>query len=327
MLRGEGIHTRAFHKDARSGLDVRLIARLAQQLRRDGIHLVHTHHLSQLIYGGIAARLAGAKVVHTEHEFYTLSRKRSRRLLRGLSVLTETVTAVTEPVMQFLNEQVGIPRRKLVTVHNGVQIQRFQSAVSADRQAFGWRPDDVVITCVGRIEPEKGHRVLLEAFRQVHRRHSQAKLLVVGDGVDRDELEAMAARDFNGSVQFLGMRKDVPELLAASDIVAMASFHEGLPMAALEAMAARKPLVATRVGGLPQLVREGQTGLLVPAGDAAALADAVQSLVADQPRRERLAAAAFSEVQRQYSFDRTVARYEGVYQSAFRRDAAAKGPL
>jgi glycosyltransferase involved in cell wall biosynthesis len=312
VLRAHGISCRAFSKQTR--LDMKLILRMARQFRADRIRLVHTHHLGQLLYGGLAGRLAGARVLHTEHDFFTLSRRRSQRLLRLLSTVADYVTAVAEPVATFLKDQVGIPVAKLRTIVNGVPIDRFRSAEPLSRSSLGWDEKDVIIGCVARLEPEKGHMVLLEAFQRLLRRVPGVRLLLIGDGAEFTTLTAAAhAWNLNGAVRFLGTRNDVPELLATCDIIALPSFHEGLPMALLEAMAVGRPVVATSVGGVPAVVRHGETGLLVPPGDSQAMADALTTLVDDDGVRRRLVAKAFEVVQRTFSFDQTLERYEALY--------------
>jgi len=314
VLAAERIPFRVFSRTGK--LDLRLIGQLTTQFRADKVRLIHTHHLGQLMYAGIAGRLAGARVIHTEHEFYTLSRRRARRLLRVLSALADVVTAVAEPVAEFLRDQVGIPAGKIRTIPNGVDIARFQSARPIKRSDWGWRDEDVVIGCVARLEPEKGHAVLLDAFRRLHERNPRARLLLIGEGGERERLTATAeALGLNGSVRFLGVRGDIPELFASCDVVTLASSREGLPMVLLEAMAAGKAVVATGVGGVPEVIQDGRTGLLVRPGDAEAMAEALEGLIADREKRQSLAAKALEVVQSRYSFERTLKEYETVYEA------------
>ena len=314
-LAADGIPYRVFSRKRRS--DWRLLGQLVRKFREDKVQLVHTHHLEQLLFAGTAARLVGAAVVHTEHEFYTLGRRRHQQILRLLSVLAGTVTTVAEPVTEFLNQSVGIPMRKLKTIPNGVDLSRFQSARPMNRSELGWNGENVVVGCVARLVPGKGHALLLDAFHRVLGRQPQTRLLLVGEGSERSRLEAQAgALGLNGSVRFLGARADVPRLLAACDVVTLASTCEGLPLSILEAMATGKPVVATRVGCVPQVVQDGLTGLLVPPGDAAALAQSLESLVRDEGTRRRLGMQACQLMQSGYSFDRTLEQYEAVYETA-----------
>ena len=319
-LAAEGIPARAFSKNGR--FDVKLIVRLAKQFRADGVQMLHTHHLGQLLYGGIAGKLAGAKVIHTEHEYYSLTQLRHRRLLRLLSVMAQTVTSVAEPVTEFLRCQVGIPCRKLVTITNGVDVALFQTAPPISRATLGWRDKDIVIGCLARLETEKGHSILLEALKKTRVRYPYVNLALIGDGSERGRLEQMVRQlGLEHAVQFLGNRTDVPELLASCDIVALASLQEGLPLSLLEAMAAGKPVVATRVGSVPQVVLEGQTGLLVGPGDSGALGKAIEILVGDQANRARLGTHGLDLVKAYYSFERMMAQYIQLYDAALSRCA------
>jgi glycosyltransferase involved in cell wall biosynthesis len=314
LLAAEGISAKAFSRKGR--FDIRLISRMAQLFRAEKIQLLHTHHLGQLLYGGLAGRLAGARVVHTEHEYYTLKLFRHRRLLRILSGLTDAVTAVAEPVTEFLRTEVGIPGKKLSTIPNGVDVAQFATAKPIDRTVFGWQDADVVIGCLARLEPEKGHTILLEAFSRVHSQYPRAKLLLIGDGAERSRLEQFAQQlDLRTSVVFTGIRRDVPELLAMCDMAVLASVHEGLPIAILEAMAARKPVVATQVGSLPQMVLDGKTGFLVQPRDPYGLAEALKILIADEPGRQCFGVQGYDLVRTRYSFDRTADQYKALYDS------------
>lgn len=315
LLESEGIDTRAFSRRRR--IDLPLILRLATRFRRDGVRLVHTHHVGQLLNAGLAARLAGAKVVHTEHECFSLRRERTRRLLRSLSVLADVVTAVAAPVTEFLLDTVRIPARRIRTIENGVDLPAFERAVPARRRDLGLPEGAVVIGCVARLEAAKAHPVLLQAFGTLHRRRPNARLVIVGDGGERHRLAGMAeGLGLNGSVKFLGLRNDIPSVLAACDLVTLPSLEEGLPLVLLESMAAGKPVVSTAVGSIPVLIRHGDNGLLVPPGDAPALADALETLVLHGDARERMGTRALKTVREKHSFERTLNEYQAVYEQA-----------
>jgi glycosyltransferase involved in cell wall biosynthesis len=313
-LSNDGIKYKVFSR--KTGIDLRLLGCLAAQLRADKIQLVHTHHLGQLLYAGLAARLVGAKVVHTEHEFYSLGNRRSQILLRILSTMADVVTAVCDPVAAFLRDQVGIPAHKIMTIRNGIDISSFHGATPIDRAVWGWSNKDVVVGCVARLEPEKGIAFLLEAFRLVLMHQPNAKLLIAGDGGEQEQLRSTAkCLGLDGSVQFLGIRRDVPEVLATCDVIALPSLQEGLPMALLEAMAAGKAVVATKVGTIPEVIRDGRSGVLVPPANAASLAESLSVLIGDQSKRQEMGSEASRVVEEHYSFNRMLQMYESVYQS------------
>jgi glycosyltransferase involved in cell wall biosynthesis len=314
-LSADGIKYRTFSRKSR--IDLKLLGGLAAQLRADKIQLVHTHHIAQLLYAGLAARLIGAKVIHTEHDFYSFSnRPRSQVLLRILSKMADVVTGVSDPVSSFLRDRVGIPAQKIMTIRNGIDISTYRCVKPIARSEWGWNNQDVVVGCVARLEPEKGVAILLEAFRLVLTHQPHAKLLIAGDGGEREQLRSTAGRlGLNGSVQFLGIRSDIPEVLATCDVVALPSIYEGLPMALLEAMAAGKAVVATRVGAIPDVIREGRSGMLVPPASAASMAEALSVLVGNQGKRQEMGAEAFKVVEADYSFSHMLQTYESLYRS------------
>ena len=313
LLAADGIPSYAYVR--RSGIDLRLIGRLAWHLRRNGVQVVHTHHLGQLLCGGLAAKLAGVKLVHTEHDSHSLMKPRTQRLFRLLARFADHITTVSDPVSHFLRDQIGIPSAKLQTIPNGVLVEAFQDAVGLARVQFCWSEKDVVIGCVARLEAEKGHDILLTAFHQLQRRYPHAKLLIVGDGSLRTALRAQAqALEIDGAVQFLGARDDIPALLATCDVFVLPSLKEGVPLSILEAMAAGKAVVASAVGSIPHIVRHGETGVLVPPGDAQALEYALASLVRDDPARTHLGRRGQTFVSEHYHFHRTVNAYRKVYE-------------
>jgi glycosyltransferase involved in cell wall biosynthesis len=313
LLRADGIPCRAFSRKGK--WDLKPLVRLVRQFRADGTKVVHTHHLGQLLYGGLAGRLAGCRVIHTEHDYYSLSRPRAQQLLRVLTRLADRVTAVAEPVRSFLEGTVGLPASKLITIQNGVEIHRYEAAIPYDRKEWDLENSDVIIGCVARLSPEKGHTVLLQAFRKTISRHPQARLVLIGDGEERERLQHLAAElNIGHFVRFLGLRADVPEVLAACDLFTLPSIQEGFPMVILEALAAGKAVIASEVGAIPDAIRHGATGLLVPPGDADALASALCLLIEDEEVRQRLGQSGREFVREAYDFDRTVGRYDDLYQ-------------
>lgn len=319
LLAAQGIPSQALFRAGK--WDLKPLLRLVKEFRAKGTRIVHTHSMAQLLYGGTAARLVGAKVVHTEHDFYSLRTPRAQRLLRRLTRMAHRVTAVAEPVREFLRDSVGIPERKLVTIQNGVDVARFESAKPLDRSRVGCTDREFVIGCVARLSREKGHAVLLEAFQRMHAVHPNARLLLIGEGEEGVRLKASADRlGLNGAVRFLGLREDVPELLATCDAVVLPSLEEGFPMVLLEAMAAGKAVVATQVGAIPGLIRAGDTGMLVPPGDPTALADAMSWLLDDASLRRRLGGRGQALVRDTFGFDKTISQYDQVYQAVLSND-------
>jgi glycosyltransferase involved in cell wall biosynthesis len=205
-------------------------------------------------------------------------------------------------------------------IYNGVDLERFDEPGNgaALRAELGIPVSAQIATVVGRLEPEKGHPTLIEAWPLVHHHYPTAHLLIVGEGSERDRLEGLAAAHLRAeiccdSVHFLGRREDVPQILAASDVVVMPSYREAQGLAIVEALAASKPVVASNVGGIPEMITSGENGLLVPSHDPSALAAAILLLFRDHALGERLATAGHEMVHARFCVDFMMRDIEAIY--------------
>jgi glycosyltransferase involved in cell wall biosynthesis len=206
-------------------------------------------------------------------------------------------------------ESEGTPSSRVVVIPNGVKMD------GGDRRISRGRPVTTILT-VANLRAEKAHQVLLAAAAELRPRHPYLRYLIAGDGPRLAELKKLASSlGLDTQVSFLGHREDVPALLADADVFVLPSRSEAFPNGAIEAMAAGLPVIASRVGGLLDLIDEGRTGLLVEPDDPAALAAAIESLVLSPVRAEMLGASARDEVTRRYSFDRMVRGFEDLYLS------------
>jgi len=299
----------------RPGFDWRLIPRLYRLFRRDRVTVVQTHHLAPLIYGALAARMAGAALVHVEHERFTFAQPTARRRLRRLAGLCHRIVVVGEDVRDYFVQEVGIPPAKLVVIENGVDMRRFSTTPRRSRAELGLPMEDRLIGHVARLDPAKDQAALLTAFQTLVQRHPGVRLVLVGDGAIRPELEELAQTLGIGKiVSFLGPRSDVADLLPHFDAFALSSLSEGLPVALLEAMAAGRAVAATAVGEIPALLQP-DAGLCVPPGQPTALAGALGALLDRRDHAASMGAAARRRVEERFDLRATVRRYEGLYTS------------
>lgn len=275
--------------------------------------VVHTHHLHELIYSLPAAVLRRVGIVHTEHEYYSLQPAKRRYALRAFASFCGAVTGVNQETVDYLREWVGVSHKKLKLVRNGIDVDRFAGA-AGDRSKLGLQESDLVIGSVARLEPVKGHDVLLRAFSKVLRAVPKAALVIVGEGSSKNDLRELAGElGVESRVRFLGARRDIPELLAAMDVVALCSKEEGLPMSLLEAMAAEKPVVATSVGGIPGLIADRETGFLVASEDVEATAAILAKILDDAVLRETVGKAAANAIKTTFPIERTISSYQELY--------------
>ena len=267
--------------------DIIALRRLYVLMRRDAYHIVHAHTTKAGLLGRIAARLARVPlVVHTPHgqAFHGYLNSAGSHALqaveRGLARWTDRIICLTEAERQdHLRFRVGLPE-KFEVIHSGVDIERFRQARFASsqctRRVLGLPEDGPLVGCVARLVPIKGVRHLLDAVPLVRAAVPQATVVFVGDGPLRGELERRAAElRLDGAVAFLGLRRDVANLVALCDVVVLPSLNEGMGRAAVEAFAAGRPVVGSRISGIQDVIDDGQTGLLVPPANPEALALAI----------------------------------------------------
>ena len=262
-----------------AGLRPRLVGKMAELMRRFRPDVVHTHQIGALLYAGPAARRAGVPVVvHTEHGKHYASRWRTRVLGRWAAGYADRFFCVSADIRREVIRHRIVAASKAVVAPNGVDVARFaaRDGRAALRAELGFSPDAFVVGTVGRLAEVKRQDVLLDAFARLSTQHPNARLLLVGDGPLRGDLEARSATlGVSGLVTFAGYQDRPDRFYAVMDAFALTSRSEGMPLSVLEAWAAGLPVVVSRVGGLPELVTEGQTGLLFPAGDVAACAAAL----------------------------------------------------
>jgi glycosyltransferase involved in cell wall biosynthesis len=318
--------------------DGRALTRIVELLALRPPEIVHNHMYRAEVLG-TRASLALAEhglprpfVVSTIHS----SRVRSaadRALLRRLTPSMDRLIAVSRAIVAKLLEE-GRTTAAVELIYNGVDLQRYEytDACCTLPEEYGFPEGTPLVGVVARLEPEKGHRTLLDAWPLVLERVPNARLLIIGEGSQRQALEAQAeemnllgvrcsgdrcvgtrrARP-DASVLFTGLRDDVPAVTAALDVAVLASYREAQGLALLEAMALRRPVVATDVGGVPEMVRNEQTGLLVPPHDAVALGDAIARLLTDHPLADMLARAGHDFVHANFSLDEMVRAISAIY--------------
>jgi glycosyltransferase involved in cell wall biosynthesis len=297
------------------GLDPTLIPRLTRALRERAAEVVHTHNPLPLTYGAPAARLAGAAAIHTKHGVNPGSRGHMM-LRRAAAQLTHAFVAVSDTTAAQAKQQRDAPERRLHMIANGIRLDRYRpdpAARAVAREELGLG-DAWVVGTVGRLDEYKNQALLVRAMAPML--SSEVRLVIVGDGPTRAAVEAEIARLPDPSlVVMTGRRMDVPALMPAFDVFALSSKTEGLPLVVPEAMAAGLPIVTTSVGGLPSVIDEGETGMLVPVEEVA-LRDALARLAADRPLAKQLGARARERALERYSYDRMVDAYLALYRQA-----------
>ena len=304
----------------RHGLDLRALADLRRHLVAHAGGVVHTHNASAHYHAVLASAGLGLRVVNTRHGMGALDAASRREQLYRLALRrTAAVATVCEAARRELAQSAQWPRAtRLVAVPNGIDVDRFAARDEGARErlaaSLGLPSRTRIVGTVGRLNPVKDHAGLLQAFEQLLRTVPDVALVLVGDGALRADLASRAAVPaLAGRVHLLGDRGDVAELLRAFDLFVLSSRSEGHSIALLEACASALPIVATEVGGNAEIVHAGSNGLLVPPGDPAALAQALQALLADPARALAMGRAGHERVRREGSLAAMADRYDHLY--------------
>jgi len=285
-------------------------------LRKERVALIHAHEFSAIVCGWIVATVAGVPVVATVHGKNYFWEKLRRRAAYRLVSRQGTMVAVSQDLKRFICDRLGIAEKRVEVIYNGVaQAQTVTDEETQKCKAeIGISGLYPVLGVVGSLYPVKGHRFLLEAMPEILRRWPQAVLLVIGRGELEFALKERAEQLAIGAhIHFLGMRQDVPRLLSVLDAFVLPSLSEGLSLALLEAMASGKPVVATRVGGNPELIDHGRTGFLVQPEDAKDLAANLVKLLSDPGMMQEFGRQGAERVRQHFSMGQMVDRYRDLY--------------
>lgn len=300
-----------------SPLSLLKLSRVLKSLRPD---IVHTRNWSGMD-GIIAARMAGIRaVLHGEHGWGMEDPQglHTKRVLirRFLSRWVSEYTCVSKQIENWLRNDVRV-RKPVTQIYNGVDAEKYCPGNGRDqiRAELGLAADIPLVGVVGRLDPIKDHPTLFRAFEAVRTVLPEARLLVAGDGPERKRLEGQAGE----GVIFLGNRSDVPEILRALDLFVLPSLNEGISNTILEAMATGTPVVATRVGGNPELVEDECTGILVKPGDFQSMASAILRYLEHADLRARHSEAGRQSVLKRFSIEAMVRSYEAIYRRLDRR--------
>jgi glycosyltransferase involved in cell wall biosynthesis len=306
-------------------IDPLLFINIYRLIKRVRPHIVHTHLFKSDFHGRLAARLAGVPVViSTLHSTDRWAQKFPLGLLYGWTArFADRIIAVSDDLRVFHMEHTHVSEEKFVTIENGVDLTRHTYSDVARRKLrkeFRVEETDILFGIIGRLTPPKDHKTFLQAASKVKKKIKEARFLIVGDGPLRQNLESRSLDlGLQGALEFTGFRDDIPEIMSALDILVFSSEWEGLPVTLLEGMATSRAIVATAVGGIPAVVRDGKEAILVPPKEPNALARACIQLASDPELCVSLGHAALTRATSAYSIssmvDRTMSLYKNLLES------------
>jgi glycosyltransferase involved in cell wall biosynthesis len=314
--------------------DLKALARMVQLIRHFKPDVLHTHMAKAGTVGRLAARICGVPLVvhtyhgHVWHSYFSPARTRIFLTIeRALGRVTNRIIVIGDGQRAEIASYGVAPMGKLVTIRLGLELGQFLDAERARgelRRELGIEADVPLVGIVTRLVPIKAPEVFLQAAVKIRAGLPKAQFVIIGDGERRQELETLTSTlRLNECVRFLGWRRDMVRVYADLDVVALTSLNEGSPVVLIEALASGRPVVSTAVGGVPEVVIHGETGLTVPVSDVAALADAILTLLRDPILAKRLGAVGRQHVYPRYDSSRLVDDVKSLYL----RELAALGRL
>lgn len=304
--------------------DLMALWELVWLIRQQRYDIIHTHNSKAGFIGRLAAGIAGVPIiVHTIHgfAFHEFEKVPRRRLFvwleRFAAKLADKLIVISEPLREWgLSLKIGKPEQ-YVTIYSGIEIDKFKVEVNVveKKRQLGISPENKVIGVISKLWEGKGHRCILQAARNVIAKVPNVKFMFVGEGYLRKELEALTQQLGLGDyIIFTGFRTDIPQLTSIFDIAILASLFEGLGRVLLEAMALGKPVIATKVGGIVDVVDDGNTGILVPPNDPTALGEAIIRLLLDDDLRHKMGKAGEETIDAKFSAKTMVAQIQKIYE-------------
>lgn len=328
LQRGIQVKVISMKRDISPFSDIGAFFRIYSFLRKGSFDIVHTHSSKAGFLGRIAARLAGVPVVlYTPHAFSfyrgLLGTKRSYLLLERFAArFTNTIIAVSDGERDIAIKHAVTGDNGVVTIKNGVDLSEFPDDIETGnlKNELGLEGASAIVGMVGRISAQKGYGYFIEAAVEVVKSRPGVRFVLVGDGnLDkaRAEINRCGAKNI---VVLTGQRADVTVLYALFDVVVVPSLWEGLAYVVLEAMAMRKPVIATSIPGNAEVVVHGETGYLVPPGDARTMANAIRDLLGDSAKVASMGKRGREEVERRYTVERNILSYERLYETIARHD-------
>jgi glycosyltransferase involved in cell wall biosynthesis len=297
---------------------------LAEILRSRQVDILHSHiFYASLFASPVAWSCSVPIVIETPHvrEYWRRGRFTSRYIVdRLVGHCVNRYIAVSEANGRYLAEEKGLPNQKISVIHNGSDLKRFHHVRCKSeglRQKFGFQKEELILLVAGRLEPQKGHAVLLTALPQVRRAFPNVRAVFAGEGALAQQLQQQVRElDLEGVVDFVGFQSNMEEWFSVADVTVLPSFYEGLPLSAIESLAAGTPVVATAVDGTPEIVIHEKTGLTVQPGDAKELARAICTLLTDPAWRAQLGSAGRAWVEEEFSQEKQIKRTEDLYLSS-----------
>lgn len=316
-LQKKGYKVTSFNR--KPGFDLNLIRDICRYVLLNNVDVLHCHQYTPYVYGLLGSIFTKAKVIFTEHgRFYPDKRKFKRIILNPfLNLFTDYITAISSATREALVRFENFPWEKIKIVYNGIDDSKYVNLSGMSlRQSLEIKENALILGTVGRLDPIKNQKMMIKALKIVQQNYPDTFLVIVGDGPERVNLESLASQlNLSSRVIFTGFREDIHHYLKIMDIFLLTSFSEGTAITLLEAMASSLPCIVTNVGGNPEIVKDGETGFVIPSDDEKALAEKICMLFRDRDTDmiEKMGREGRRRFGENFTVDRMVHAYEALY--------------
>ncbi|MBI5208109.1 MAG: glycosyltransferase family 4 protein [Candidatus Firestonebacteria bacterium] len=306
--------------DMHKEIDIKTIREIIKFVRKNKIDIIHAHHSKAHTLGFIASLwLPETVFIYTRRVIFKI-RKNPFSYYKYRSKRVDGIVAVSEAVKKILCYS-GVSPQKITVIYSGVDINKFHPAIDGNkiRQEFNIKSDDVLIGKIANYSDYKGHDVFLKAAQSVIKKCSYAKFIIVGEGTQNGTLEQITNElGISGNVVFTGYRRDIPEIISAFDVSVNVSNFEGLAGVIRESSAVGKPVIATSIGGNPEIVRDGETGYLVPCGDSLYLAECILKLIKNKEKLKEFGNKGRKFIEENFTTQIMIEKYIKLYERLYK---------
>jgi len=300
------------------------VFKLYKFIKKQKIDIVHTHLFVPYIWGGISAKLARVKLINSVQNIRDIYVGKVYKYLRFLEKIyakfTNTVVVYNQTTKEIIVSR-GIDISKIEVIHGGVDVSKLASYRESDLISIREKYllyDSQIVGISGGLKPVKNHKLFLKAAAEVSKKIPDVKFVITGEGSEKEKLKILSSKlGLNDKIVFTGFVDDIYSVMAAFDIFILTSFSEGQPVIILEAMALGKPVIATAVGGVPELIKNGENGILVPSDDVRSLSVSIIDLLQNEHKRKKIALAGRKMVEDNYNIKQMVNQLERLYLKVF----------
>ncbi len=299
------------------GIDLSLIRYIRHYIISHKVDILHCHQYTPYIYGLFASIFTSTKIIFTEHgRFFPDQRKIKRVFLNPLlNLFTDYITAISSATRDALVEFENFPPQKIKIIYNGIDHFKYITPNNSSvKQSLGINQKGYVLGTVARLDPIKNHRLMIKALESVRQAFPETFLIIVGDGPERENLESFASKlGLSSYVIFTGFREDIHNYMKIIDVFLLTSFSEGTAMTLLEAMASSLPCIVTEVGGNPEIVKDEETGFVIPNDNEKILSEKICKLLDDDILKKEMGVAGRKRFEENFTVDKMVSAYENIY--------------